>query len=467
MFRPSDTIVATATPEGRSGIGVVRLSGPDALRIAHVLTTRGRPLEPRRATFTRLRQAASTPPLVGTGDESGHVSGIVDQIVATYFPSPTSYTGEDVVELSGHGNPVLLRQIVEAATAAGARLAEPGEFTLRAFVNERLDLVQAEAVADLIEAVTPSQARVAFDQLEGTLTRAIGRIEQTLFDEIARLEASLDFPDEGYHFVDGARLMEALTSVDADVTGLLASAPHGRLLREGRIVAIVGKPNAGKSSVFNALVGTDRAIVTAHAGTTRDMLTERIDVEGVPVTLVDTAGIRDAEHEVEQLGVERARQAASRADLILLVLDRAEALDGNDLDVLSDTAGRTRVLVVNKLDRAPAWTPAESLDGSTYVEVSALTGAGVPALRSAVHRALLQSDELRDTPAVSNMRHIQLLKDTHEALVRAMDAAQAKRPEEFVLADLQEALRLLGEVTGQRTPDDVLASIFSRFCIGK
>src|SRR6266511_1719736 len=264
MFSTSDTIVALATPRGRSGVGIVRISGPDAERIAGILTSRRKALAPRRATFARLADEG----------EYKAARGVNDQVLITLFPAPHSYTGEHVVEISAHGSPVVLDGIVSRAIAAGARLAAPGEFTLRAFLNGRLDLVQAEAVADLVDAVTPAQARQAFDQLEGTVTREMRRIGGALFDLMVRLEASLDFPDEGYHFIVPSEVIASLERVLADVDALLGGARRGRVVREGRMVAIVGGTNVGKSSLFNALVGTDRAIVTAIAGTTRDLLTE-------------------------------------------------------------------------------------------------------------------------------------------------------------------------------------------------
>src|SRR5438552_1730395 len=316
MFATDDTIVAIATPPGRGALGVVRLSGPRALDLAGTLLERGNTLQPRHATFTRV-----------TCDESATA---LDEVVATFFPSPHSYTGEDVVEITGPGSPVVLHAVLRRAIAAGARLAEPGEFTLRAFLNGKRDLIQSEAVADLIDAATPLQARVAFDQLEGTLTERIAAIDARLFDLIAKLEASLDFPDEGYHFVEPARAAAEIGSVIEALDSLLAGAAAGRMIREGATVVIAGRPNVGKSSVFNRLAGAERAIVTAIPGTTRDLVTETVDVEGIAVTLVDTAGWRDTRDVVESEGVTRGTQARGVADLVLLVLDASEPLTLED-----------------------------------------------------------------------------------------------------------------------------------------
>lgn len=449
MYSPDDTIVAIATPAGRGGIGVVRLSGTSAHQIANGLLQLAVPLRPRYATFARTQG---------------------DQVVATSFPAPHSYTGEDVVEISAHGSPVVLRQIVEQAMTLGARLAEPGEFTLRAFLNGRIDLVQAEAVADLIDAVTPLQARAAFDQLEGTLTERIASIDSALFDLIARLEASLDFPDEGYHFVDAGETGAGLRAIEGAIEILLSDVQRGRLIREGARVAIAGKPNVGKSSLFNALLGAGRAIVTATPGTTRDLVSETVDIAGLRLDLVDTAGVRPATDEVEMEGVSRARQAWATADLILLVLDRSAPIEDADRELLHETLLLPRLVVASKSDLAAAWDNA-TIDRTT-IEVSSKTGVGLDEVRAAIRHALDGSNPAmaRDTAAVTNVRHAALLERARASLRRAIDAVESPGgpvAEEFVLTDLQDARGALEEVTGKRASEDLLHHIFSRFCIGK
>jgi tRNA modification GTPase len=445
MFSTSDTIVAIATPAGRGGLGVIRLSGPDSARIAGELIARRQPLKPRHATFAK------------------HAN---DHVVVTLFNAPHSYTGEHVVEISAHGSPVVLDSILRASISAGARLAEPGEFTFRAFLNNKLDLIQAEAVADLIDAVTPLQARAAFDQLEGTLTAAITAIDRELFDIIARLEASLDFPDEGYHFVAPNEARESIGVVIGRIDALLLQASRGRLIREGAQVAIVGAPNVGKSSVFNALLNTNRAIVTAIPGTTRDLLTERAEIGGLSLALIDTAGVRETADVVEQEGVSRARETISVADLTIVLLDRSRPLSNDDRELLGVTASRPRVVVWNKIDLPPS-QPLEPLDPVEAIAISAVTGKGFERLIDAIGSALGSGEELRDRPQVTNVRHAMLLERARESLQRAASALESEVSEEFPLLDLQEAGGALQEITGKRTPDDLLRHIFERFCIGK
>ena len=457
MFAPDDTIVAIATPPGRGGLGMVRISGPRTSAVAGALLDRSKPLEPRRATVARLVS------------RKGNDVTALDRVVATSFPGPGSYTGEDVVEICAHGSPLLLEEMVALARRAGARIANPGEFTLRAFLHGRVDLVQAEAVADLVDAVTPLQARVAFDQLDGTVTERIADIDRRLLDLTARLEASLDFPDEGYHFIDAAAVARGIGGLRGQVRGLLAGAAAGRLIREGCRVVVVGRPNVGKSSVFNRLLGSSRAIVTPVAGTTRDLVTETVDLGGLAVSLVDSAGLRPTGDPVEAEGVSRARRAFGSAAASLVIIDRSEALGADDRAVLTETAGSPRLVVVNKVDLPEAW-PGASLpldDGTPRLEVSARTGLGFDRLRDELVRVLAGGTPTRETPAVANIRHIELLERVGSALAAGAAAAERGAAEEFVLEDLQRARGALEELTGKRTPDDVLRHIFDRFCIGK
>ena len=446
MFSTDDTIVAIATPPGRGGIGVVRICGPEAAVIAQALTGRAG-FEPRHATLTTVSDR----------------QGPIDQAVVTLFPAPHSYTGDDVIELSAHGSPVVLDAIVRAAVTGGARLANPGEFTFRAFLHGRIDLVQAEAIRELVDAVTPLQARLAFDQLEGTLTSRLREMDGMLLDLIARLEASLDFPDEGYHFITTRDAASDLDGVHQAIETLLADAQRGKLIREGLTVAIVGRPNAGKSSLFNRLAGAARAIVTDVPGTTRDLLTERVDIGGVPFTIVDTAGQRAAAGDaIEEEGIARARAAAAAADLTIVVLDRSQALTSDDRALLAETSTRRRLIIASKCDLPAAWNAAEA----AALAVSSLTDEGIGGLRSAL-AAFAGIDVLRDRAPIANLRHVTLLEKARDAIARARAAAADGVPEEFVLADLHEARGRFDEITGARPQDEVLRVIFERFCIGK
>ncbi len=450
MFSPTDTIVAIATPPGRGGIGIVRISGPHASEVASRVAGRSAPLAARHATLTDIR-------IDGTA---------IDRAVVTFFPAPHSYTGEDVVEISAHGSPIVLRGIVETAMRSGARLAEPGEFTFRAYLHGRMDLVQAEAVRDLVDSVTPLQARAAFDQLEGTLTGRIREIDTALFELSARVEASLDFPEEGYHFITPGSAADEILAICRQIELLLADARRGRLVREGAHVAILGRPNAGKSSLFNRLAGSGRAIVTEIPGTTRDLVTELIDVEGMAITLVDTAGLHGSPADaVEQEGIARARAAEQIADLAIVVLDRSRLLTQDDEQLIATTTGRARLLIANKSDLPGRWS-AEAL-AVAPIQVSATTGEGIDDLRRAIATVLSGTERMHETPAVTNARHVDLLSKAGAVLQRAASAARDRTSEEFVAADLAEARALLEEVTGVRTPDDVLAEIFGKFCIGK
>jgi tRNA modification GTPase len=456
MFSTTDTIAAIATAAGRGGIGTVRISGPDAQAVGRAVLDRPSPLAPRHATFARLR--------LGDGRAS-----VGDHVVATFFPAPHSFTTEDTVEISAHGSPVVLAAIVDACVRHGARLAAPGEFTFRAYVHGRIELTQAEAVADLVEAVTPLQARTAFDQLEGSLATAICGLSETLLDLTARLEASLDFPDEGYHFIDADEIRMAVGRLRAEVRDLLARAGEGRVIREGCRIVIAGPVNAGKSSLFNRLAGLDRAIVSATPGTTRDLLVEAVDLGGVPVTLVDTAGLRETDNEVEAEGVRRAERATEGAAVSLLVLDGSEPLLAEHRDLLGRTDHRPRLVVANKADLSQAWTVSNA-GVEDVCRISARTGEGLDQLRRAIGAALGRGDAETELPRVTNVRHAALLAQVGAALDTVLndlsDLSYAP-PEEVIVQGLTSVRALLEEISGARTPEDVLEHIFERFCIGK
>jgi tRNA modification GTPase len=475
MFSPDDTIVALATPPGRGGLAVVRLSGPLASSIALTLIEGGAPLEPRRATLVRVVAGGQAP-----ASHPDHPTTI-DEAIVTFFAAPASYTGDDVVEFSLHGSPVIAGEVIAAAVAAGARLAGPGEFTLRAFLNGRIDLTRAEAVRDLVEATTPLQARMAFDQLQGALAERLGEIERRLFDLMARLEASGDFPDEGYHFITPEETLDAIRSALARMDALLADSRRGRLLREGVTVAIAGRPNVGKSTLFNRLAGADRAIVTAIPGTTRDVLTEAVMLGDARITLVDTAGVRATRDPVEREAVSRAEKASAVADLVLVVLDASSPLTDDDRRLLDRTAVRARVIVANKSDLPGAphepSSASEELPGGLArqveqggaVAISATTGAGIVGLIRAIHTKIGIGDT-SECALISNIRQIDLLGHSTEALRRAestISETLGQTPEELVLVDLRLAVDYLQEVTGKRTTEELLNTIFSNFCIGK
>jgi tRNA modification GTPase len=446
VLATDDTIVAVATPAGRGGVAMARLSGPAALRIALGLAARTRPLAARRATRARLDGL-----------------DVADEALLTYFPSPASYTGEDVVEISTHGSPVVMAAVVAGATARGARAARPGEFTLRAFLHGKLDLLQAEAVQALVDAVSPAQARQAVGHLEGALSAAVARVATDIRELHLRLEASIDFPDEGYHFVDGVAAAVAVRELRARVAMLVGGAAQARRLHDGFLVVIAGAPNVGKSSVFNALVGGDRAIVTPVAGTTRDLVSEHVLLGDAHLRLVDTAGMRSAADAVEQEGIRRATGAAATADLVLVVLDRSRPLDDDDRAVLAATAARSRLVVANKGDLAPAWGEQEH---GAWAIVSASTGQGISALSRELSARATPADDV----LVVNERQRARLREALDHLEHAcaaMEAAGGAVAEEFLAADLSRAEQALDELIGLRAPDDVLSEIFARFCIGK
>jgi len=456
-----DTIVAIATPAGRGGLGVVRLAGPEARSISAPWLRLARALEPGRAIFGELVEP-----------ESGER---MDEVVVSYFARPNSYTTDDVVEISAHGSPVVLRQVVEMAVRAGARVAEPGEFTMRAFLNGRIDLTQAEAVRDLIDAQTLYQAKVAAQQLEGAVSHRITPIKQRLVELIAQLEAGIDFADDDVPVASPEQIGAALAALRAPLDKLAASFAYGRLVQEGLTLAIVGRPNVGKSSLFNCLVERERAIVTATPGTTRDLVTETVALGGLPVRLVDTAGIRVAVDEAESIGVRKSLEALADADLVLLVVDASAPRAPEDDRLAAQLEGRRAVVVENKIDLrkdVPASAPGRCVTGEERgtvprVQTSAVTGEGIEGLRTEVLRQMGAESGQQESGFLTNVRHQGLVGDSLRALDGASTALAHRLPHELLIMDLHNALRPLDELTGATTADDILNLIFSRFCIGK
>jgi tRNA modification GTPase len=451
-----DTIVAVSTPPGRGGIGVVRLSGPGSRRIVEPLLRLKHQLETGRATFCELLD-------VHTGER-------IDEVVTTYFEKPHSYTTEDVVEISAHGSPVVLEYIVEQAMAGGARVAEPGEFTMRGFLHGRIDLTQAEAVRDLIESQTLFQARVAAQQLQGALSRRIKPIKKRLVDLIAVLEAGIDFAEDDVSVLPDEQILAALSEVRRPLQTLAQSFAYGRVVHEGLTLAIVGRPNVGKSSLFNRLVERERAIVTAIPGTTRDLVTESVSLAGIPIRLVDTAGIRRATDEAEEIGIRKSYEALADADLVLIVTDNTSSQHTTEEQGLLDTtSGRKRILVRNKSDlpMSNVEVPPQH-DHLPQVSTSAISGSGIEELRQRII-AEVGGNAVghQESGFVTNLRQRRLIEESLAGMQAVEKAVSHRIPHEMLLMDLYNSLRPLDSITGETTTDDILSLIFSTFCIGK
>lgn len=443
--------MAVATAPGRGGIGVVRLAGPEARSIALPMLRLKSDFEPGLALFGELI-------------EPGSQGQRIDEVVVTFFAKPHSYTTDDIVEISAHGSPVVLRHIVELAVSAGARLAEPGEFTMRAFLNGRIDLTQAEAVRDLIESQTLYQVKVAAQQLDGALSRRLQPVKAKLVELIALLEAGIDFAEDDVAILPGDQILQRISGVEAPLEELARSFAFGKIVHEGLTLAIVGRPNVGKSSLFNRLVEKDRAIVTATPGTTRDLVSETVSIGGVPVKLLDTAGIRHALDEAESIGIRKSMEALADADFVLVVLDATQPLTPEDEELLRQVEGRPAMLVDNKSDLGNARSPDP---GSRFVRTSAMTGEGIAELRAELLRHIGSDGLHAETALLTNLRQAGLVRDSLRALEAAKTAVANRIPHEMLLLDLYNALRPLDAITGATTTDDILNLIFSTFCIGK
>jgi tRNA modification GTPase len=446
-----DTIVAIATPPGRSALGLLRLSGADARSIAARMLRF--PKEPHWRPWS-VSMAQLT-------DEEGQT---VDEVLVTFFERPHSYTAEDLVEISCHGSPAVLHYALERACGCGARPAGPGEFTLRAFLNGRIDLPRAEAVRDLIEATTLYQAKVAARQLQGEVSRRLAPLKERLLELISLLEAGIDFAEDDVPVAPTAEILNRLEPLIDQTRRLVESYAFGRLVHHGLTIAITGRPNVGKSSLFNRLLESDRAIVTDIPGTTRDMVSETAAIEGIPVRLLDTAGIRQTADRVEALGVERSFQAMAEADLTLVVIDLAAPAAPEDVELFEKARAQGRaILVANKCDLPPQFEPPA---GATLV--SALTGEGIPQLRRRMLEEVAPGGVLAsETGFITSARHAAQLKDCLQALEKARSAVCGGLPHEMVLLDLYTALQPLDGITGATTAEDILHRIFSTFCIGK
>ena len=463
MYSLDDTIAAISTPIGEGGIGIVRMSGPEALPILQKIFIKGKPAN-FQSPISNLQPPTSNL-------QYGHINDpdtaeVIDEVLASYMKGPRTYTRQDVAEINCHGGIAPLRRVLELCLRQGARLASPGEFTLRAFINGRIDLAQAEAVLDIVRAKTEAGLRVAVGQLEGRLSHQVRALRGQLVDVLAYLEATIDFEEDEIPERDIAPDLE---EVCGQLEKLLAQADRGIIYRQGIRTAIVGRPNVGKSSLLNALLRTSRAIVTPIPGTTRDTLEETLNLQGIPLVLVDTAGIvAETEDVIEQLGIERSRSALAQADLALLVVDGSEPLTEADRQIADLAIGKAAILVINKIDLSRARGGFDIIPEATRVEVSALTGEGLEELEEAIVEVVFSGQALAsDEPLVSSPRHKNILKRALDHLASAQEAHARGMPADFVAIDLTAAANVLGEITGEMVTEDLLETIFSEFCVGK
>jgi tRNA modification GTPase len=461
MDFPEDTIAAISTPVGQGGIGIVRISGPEALPIADSI------FRPRRTdgnvssadTFTMLYGEAIDP-----------VPGsVIDEVIISVMRGPHSYTREDVVEINCHGGMITVRKILEAVLFRGARLAAPGEFTKRAFLNGRISLPQAEAVMDLINARTDESRRIAADQVKGRLSEKLGEIRDSLLEICAFAEAYIDFPDEEIEIHSNEEIAGRLKAISQGISKLSGTFEEARFFREGLSVAIVGRPNVGKSSLLNAFLNRDRAIVTEIPGTTRDLLEESLNINGLPLRIMDTAGIRDADEGIEKEGIKRSLDAIENADCILAVFDGSDSVKQDDLELLERLKDKNAVIVINKSDLPSKISlQDEQLAGKLQIRISTFTGEGLEELKSWIFSSNLRNwDEEREGIVVTNVRQKLYLDNASSALDRAMKALLEKQPLEIFSIELRDSLESIGEITGVITNEMILDKIFSGFCIGK
>ena len=448
-----DTIAAISTPLGEGAISIVRLSGTDALAIAG-----------------RIFKGKSLDKVASHTINYGHIvenDVLLDEVMVSVIRAPKTFTREDIVEINTHGGIAVTQEILQALLRAGARLAEPGEFTKRAFLNGRIDLAQAESVMDLIRAKTDKAANIAVKQLDGSLSHLINNIRQEILEALAQVEVNIDYPEyDDVETVTAQMLVEKTAHFQTLLENLLATAKRGKILREGLKTAIIGRPNVGKSSLLNQLLREDKAIVTDIAGTTRDVITEFANIGGVPLELIDTAGIRDTEDVVEKIGVERSVKAMSEADLVLLVLDASSALTEQDLQLLELSKNANRIILLNKTD-LPEVLDVSALTGD-FIRISALKNENLEAVEQKINSIFFAGEiESKDATVLSNARHIGLVEKALSALTEANASLQAGLPVDLVQVDITRCWQILGEITGDAAPDELITQLFSQFCLGK
>ena len=460
MNYPDETIVAISTPVGQGGIGIVRLSGPDAVAIADRIFRSKKNEKPSHAPSHKMLYGQ----IVDPADER-----VVDEVLLSVMLAPNSYTREDVVEINCHGSMLSVRQILELALRQGVRVAEPGEFTKRAFLNGRIDLSQAEAVLDIINAKTEESMRIASEQLRGGLTEKLSAIREQLIEITAFVEAHIDFPEDDIETASKKEIEKKLSEVSAEILRLSDTFNEARFFREGLSVAIVGRPNVGKSSLLNALLQKDRAIVTHLPGTTRDLIEDYLNINGLPIRIMDTAGIRSSDETIEQEGIRRSIQAIEHADFIVAMFDGSEPFAQEDHDLLGIVRDKKAVIVINKSDLPQKISLEHSAaEGKQSVCVSAVTGEGMERLKSVMFESNLRGwEEEREGVVVTNIRHKAALDSAAESLGRAGELLRGNNPLELFSIEMKGSIDRIGEITGTITTDEILQKIFSSFCIGK
>lgn len=462
MATDFDTIAAISTPPGEGGIGIVRVSGEDALTIIDRLYQMNEKKLSRMDSHTV---------------HYGHIvdpkkNQVIDEVMVSVLKGPKTYTREDIVEINTHGGMLVTNQVLQAVLSQGARLAQPGEFTKRAFLNGRIDLSQAEAVMDVIESKTEASKSNAFSQLSGDLSEVVENLRREILNVLAQVEVNIDYPEyDEVEEMTSSLLMNKAEELLTEITSILSTAQQGRILREGLKTTIIGRPNVGKSSLLNRLLGEDKAIVTDIEGTTRDIVEDYVNVRGVPLKLIDTAGIRETEDTVEKIGVERSRQAIEESDLILFVIDQSQTLNETDHELLKLTEEEQRIIVLNKSDLEPVVSLDEIeglVGGSPVIATSMMDKSGIDDLENAIAQLFFQGETIeKDANYISNTRHIALLNETRQSLEDVINGLNMGMPVDLVQIDMTHAWETLGEITGDTMQDELLNELFSNFCLGK